>query len=292
MNNQKGFAIIPIIIIAVVIIAGGVGGYLYLKNKNFSKPVICTQEAKQCSDGSYVSRIPPKCDFAECPSTTIATQQQTTSTQSITTPMIAIDNKLTGCIQAGSIKDYLLKEKISIGLSDWPEGWTEELKPSIKTNFPDAKIYYIGLPLGGGDYGSFTFINSGNQYCKLTEDNLKAIFAPINNKEEALEYYFFVKRDIGVAWDQSIIYIFKESDYNNETIKDHSRFCDKTLQAKLNETTKIDIVENGYLLKVVGFSYIGKTVFFKNFYLIRKDGEIRALKESEVLLDCGGGAFF
>jgi hypothetical protein len=34
MNNQKGFAIIPIIIIAVIAIAGGVGGYLYVKNKN------------------------------------------------------------------------------------------------------------------------------------------------------------------------------------------------------------------------------------------------------------------
>jgi plastocyanin len=30
--------------------------------------VVCTQDAKQCPDGSYVSRIPPNCDFAACPS--------------------------------------------------------------------------------------------------------------------------------------------------------------------------------------------------------------------------------
>ena len=43
--KQKGFTIVPVIIIAVVVIVGGVGGYLYLKNKN--KPVVCTQETKQ-----------------------------------------------------------------------------------------------------------------------------------------------------------------------------------------------------------------------------------------------------
>lgn len=30
-------------------------------------PVACTQEAKQCTDGSYVGRTGPQCQFAECP---------------------------------------------------------------------------------------------------------------------------------------------------------------------------------------------------------------------------------
>lgn len=29
--------------------------------------VMCTQEAKQCPDGSYVGRVPPSCNFAPCP---------------------------------------------------------------------------------------------------------------------------------------------------------------------------------------------------------------------------------
>ena len=32
-----------------------------------SEPVMCAQDAKQCSDGSYVSRVAPRCDFAACP---------------------------------------------------------------------------------------------------------------------------------------------------------------------------------------------------------------------------------
>lgn len=31
------------------------------------QPVACTQEAKQCPDGSYVSRSGSKCEFAACP---------------------------------------------------------------------------------------------------------------------------------------------------------------------------------------------------------------------------------
>jgi len=29
--------------------------------------VVCTQDAKLCPDGSYVSRQPPNCEFAACP---------------------------------------------------------------------------------------------------------------------------------------------------------------------------------------------------------------------------------
>lgn len=31
------------------------------------EPVYCTQDAKQCDDGSFVGRIPPGCEFAPCP---------------------------------------------------------------------------------------------------------------------------------------------------------------------------------------------------------------------------------
>ena len=30
-------------------------------------PVACTADAKECSDGSFVGRIGPDCEFAECP---------------------------------------------------------------------------------------------------------------------------------------------------------------------------------------------------------------------------------
>ena len=36
-------------------------------NGGISEMKACTQEAKQCPDGSYVSRTGPSCDFSQCP---------------------------------------------------------------------------------------------------------------------------------------------------------------------------------------------------------------------------------
>jgi len=82
---KRGFA--PLVIIAIVlafIIVGGAGYFLgtgKLNPKNLPTPtptsitptsshVACTQDAKLCPDGkTYVSRIPPSCNFAQCPPT-------------------------------------------------------------------------------------------------------------------------------------------------------------------------------------------------------------------------------
>ena len=55
-------------IIALLILIGAFVAVRYDKNKVLAPtPVACTQEAKQCPDGSYVSRSGPQCEFAECP---------------------------------------------------------------------------------------------------------------------------------------------------------------------------------------------------------------------------------
>ena len=53
----------------VVVLIGGVSGILYFFHAPLGQ-VACTQEAKQCSDGSYVGRTGPNCEFAACPTAT------------------------------------------------------------------------------------------------------------------------------------------------------------------------------------------------------------------------------
>jgi len=48
---------------------GGVVLLIWPRFFNQPKPIACTQEAKLCSDGSYVGRVSPKCEFAPCPQT-------------------------------------------------------------------------------------------------------------------------------------------------------------------------------------------------------------------------------
>jgi hypothetical protein len=71
--KQKGF--INILIIIGLVLLAGIVGYL-MRNQGFysgsippqsPESVGCTQEAKQCPDGSYVTREGPNCDFAKCP---------------------------------------------------------------------------------------------------------------------------------------------------------------------------------------------------------------------------------
>lgn len=47
-------------------------GMIWFVSSSFKyEKVACTTEAKQCPDGSYVGRITPTCDFAECPAAVV-----------------------------------------------------------------------------------------------------------------------------------------------------------------------------------------------------------------------------
>ena len=89
--NQRGIISSAFAVVVTLIIAAGVGGYVYVQSKmpndvetipaplpgQSSSPtpsqpappqeVACTMEAKQCPDGSYIGRTGPKCEFAACP---------------------------------------------------------------------------------------------------------------------------------------------------------------------------------------------------------------------------------
>jgi len=67
MNNK-------IFILVFVVVVFVVGGLMYIYNPGPTEyktpePVACTADAKMCPDGTYVSRIPPICEFQACPAT-------------------------------------------------------------------------------------------------------------------------------------------------------------------------------------------------------------------------------
>ncbi|OGH07770.1 MAG: hypothetical protein A2171_01060 [Candidatus Levybacteria bacterium RBG_13_35_9] len=54
---------------AVLFLISLASAYLLLQN-NAKNQTACTQEAKQCFDGSYVGRTGPNCEFSPCPTST------------------------------------------------------------------------------------------------------------------------------------------------------------------------------------------------------------------------------
>jgi len=200
--------------------------------------------------------------------------------------------KLHNCIEADSLKEFMDKKGIKIGIKGWPEEWTNEIKSPIQNNFPNAKIFLTKQPVGGGDYGVFPLIKLNKIYCELTDENLKIVFSPIKNKEDALRYYLFVKKDLSSAWGQNIIYILNEEDYKDINIQYHIGDCGKDYKEKLqNKITEIKEVEDGYLITFVAFNYIYKTEFFESKVKIKFDGTIEEISK-KTLLDCGPGAVF
>jgi len=57
-----------LLIAAVILTIGAMVVYnMAKKTSAASSTVQCTMEAMLCPDGSYVGRVAPNCDFAECP---------------------------------------------------------------------------------------------------------------------------------------------------------------------------------------------------------------------------------
>ncbi len=54
------------------------------------QPVACTQEAKQCPDGSYVGRTGPQCQFSACPIGSVTTPPQPISSTSGITGIVSL----------------------------------------------------------------------------------------------------------------------------------------------------------------------------------------------------------
>jgi len=84
--KQHGFA--PILI--VTILAAVLGGYFYFQKSQTSpttptSPIhACSPDSKMCSDGSHVSRIPPNCDFAPCPTSSTTSSADMTNWKTYT----------------------------------------------------------------------------------------------------------------------------------------------------------------------------------------------------------------
>ncbi|MCX6813099.1 MAG: GerMN domain-containing protein [Candidatus Azambacteria bacterium] len=71
MTRNKKFFIVIIVAIVFLSVLFLIRGSedTWIGASKPAEPVACTRDVKLCPDGSYVGRIPPKCEFAPCPQT-------------------------------------------------------------------------------------------------------------------------------------------------------------------------------------------------------------------------------
>lgn len=65
--KKKTWLIILAVVLGILILSGAAYGAYYWWQNHGGGKTACTQETKQCPDGSYVGRTGPDCEFAECP---------------------------------------------------------------------------------------------------------------------------------------------------------------------------------------------------------------------------------
>ena len=200
--------------------------------------------------------------------------------------------QLTDCYEADSVSSFMKKIGIKeFYIENWPDKYTGEVTPPIQINFSQAKIFTTIQPMGGGDHATIPFIKLDNTYCKLTENNAKIVFGPIQNKEDALEYYMFLRKDIASAYGANIFYILKKEDYKNSRVDGNDGICPDNYKQTLNKVSTLSNADDGYLLNLITFTYIYRTEFRESQMKVKFDGTIEEVSQKQ-LLDCGGGAVF
>ncbi|OGZ32496.1 MAG: hypothetical protein A2V69_02200 [Candidatus Portnoybacteria bacterium RBG_13_40_8] len=75
-----------LIILIILVIAAGV--WFIVSKPKSPEPVVCTTDAKLCSDGSSVSRTAPNCDFAPCPKEDLIVVESPIANEEISSPLI------------------------------------------------------------------------------------------------------------------------------------------------------------------------------------------------------------
>ena len=79
---------ISFLLFTVYILQKKQNGGLANGNINKEEPTACAMDAKLCSDGSYVSRILPQCDFAPCPKQDLIQVETPSANETISSPLV------------------------------------------------------------------------------------------------------------------------------------------------------------------------------------------------------------
>ncbi len=147
MSLSKKWIIIILVLLGLFAIAGA-GGYFFLNQSKTPVAVIptptqaleqaaCTLDAKECPDGSYVSRQGPKCEFAPCPTGIASTSVDTSSWKTFSNSEYSIKYPSNWIIEKMAT-DNLSKNDITFKSTDYKDdgGFPSIIKGfTVKANY-------------------------------------------------------------------------------------------------------------------------------------------------------------
>lgn len=135
----------------------GMWNRIFHFQRNQNSKVACTMEAKQCPDGSYVGRVPPKCEFKACPG-----DNSKKCSKDSDCPTIY-------CIKAPCPQNKCVEGKCKITETDATAGW--KTYTNTQYGFEFKYPSNLSADVGEGNGYNVTF-HSGTVY----QDNLTGSF--------------------------------------------------------------------------------------------------------------------
>lgn len=191
--NKK---MIAVVVIVSALSALGVAAYQYFAPEQIPEQIACTQDAKQCPDGSYVFRQAPNCEFALC-----SNNQNTASNITILSP--------NGGEKVEMGKTYDIKwssntiKNLDIRLIEGTAGAGDRY---IAQNIPNSGSYSWAIPdcRPGKECSSNFQIPAGQYRISIhevgtsdTEDISDAPFSIVTSQDSTANWQIYRNSDIG-----------------------------------------------------------------------------------------------
>jgi hypothetical protein len=141
-----------LLIIATIVFIGGIFYLVWPNASHNPEPIVCTEEAKLCIDGSVVGRSGPDCAFAPCPKEDLIQVENLNAYEKISSPLV-IRGQARGYwffeasfpIKLFDANGELLSVAIAQADGDW---MTEDFVPfevELSFNLPTTKTGIIVL---------------------------------------------------------------------------------------------------------------------------------------------------
>ncbi|HMO83137.1 MAG TPA: IPT/TIG domain-containing protein, partial [Candidatus Paceibacterota bacterium] len=107
-----------------------------------TEAVMCTMDVKQCADGSYVGRVAPKCEFAECPSST----PPATCVDLISNLFVGLTDEGGGMGPVGKLQTFLYPRYLSVSPTGYFGPMTRAAVAAFQKEYGiEPAVGYVGV---------------------------------------------------------------------------------------------------------------------------------------------------
>jgi hypothetical protein len=191
-----------------------------------------------------------------------------------------------------SPQEYLRKLPLALPPDPMLDSLLQEITPPPPlTTQSNVRLFALTQRDGGGDYGTFAFIQIDQRFAPLSESRGQEVFGPISSENQAMAYFRFFRKTIAGAANHIETWIFSPEDYRDPGIRQYFPGAEEAQKKLAGRVSTIEKTSDGFLLTLIAFSPLCELTFYERVFLISPDGRITE-KGGSALATFGPGVVF